>query len=128
MGLVLAILIGLNATKIITEKRKEFFREAGSGYNVDAYFCAVNIISTLEHLPQILVSAMFALWLRNSIASWYSFVVNFLLVGWLCMGWGLLIPLLVPEKNVVLITGFFMVFFGLLMCGGIAPVLYKGKF
>jgi hypothetical protein len=37
-----------------------------------------------------------------------------------------LIPLLVPPKNVVLVTGFCMAFFGLLFSGGLSPVTYEG--
>ena len=70
-GVVVAVLIGLTATKIITEKRNEFFREAGSGYNINAHFCAINVIATLEHGLQVMLASMFALWLRNSVSSWY---------------------------------------------------------
>lgn len=40
LGVLISILVALAATKIITSKRKEFFREAASGYSVNAYFCA----------------------------------------------------------------------------------------
>jgi uncharacterized integral membrane protein len=32
VGIILAVLVGLKATQIVTDKRIEFFREAGSGY------------------------------------------------------------------------------------------------
>ena len=47
------------------------------------------------------------------------------MLGWLCTSWALLLPLLVPPKNVVLVVGFFMAFFGLLFSGGLAPVEYE---
>lgn len=125
MGVIISVLVGLTATKTLTEKRSEFFREAGSGYNINAYFCAVNIVSTIEHSVQVMFSSMFALWLRNSLAAWYSYYVNFLLLAWLCVSWALLFPLLVPLKNVVLVTGFYMTFFALLFSGGIDPVEYS---
>jgi hypothetical protein len=121
-GVVVAVLVGLTATKILTEKRSEFFREAGSGYNIDAYFVAVNIIASVEHGFQCLLSSMFALWLRNTIATWYQYVISFLMLSWLCVSWALLFPLLVHPKNVVLVTGFYMTFFGLLFSGGVPPV------
>jgi len=122
------VLVGLTATKILTEKRAEFFREAGSGYNIDAYFVAVNIFSTVEHSIEAMIASMFALWLRNSIAAWYSYYIHFLLLAWLCVSWALLFPLLVPPRNVVLVTGFYMTFLSLLFSGGIAPVTYQGMF
>lgn len=127
-GVVIAVLVGLTATKIITEKRVEFFREAGSGYDINAYFFAVNIIATFEHSMQVLAASIFALWLRNSIAVWYSFFVNYLLLAWLCVSWALFFPLIVPQKSVVLVTGFFMTFTALLFSGGIEPVTYNGMF
>ncbi|CAB9510243.1 Putative white-brown complex homolog protein 30 [Seminavis robusta] len=123
-GVVVAVLVGLTATKIITEKRNEFFREAGSGYNINAHFCAINLIATLEHGVQVMLSSMFALWLRNSIASWYMYYVNFLVLSWLCVSWALVFPLLVGPSNVVLVTGFYMCFFALLFSGGVPPVRY----
>jgi len=124
---VIAVLVGLTATKDLTEKRNEFFRESGSSYDVNAYFAAVNIVSTVEHTVQVIFSSMFALWLRNSLASWYSFYIHFLLLAWLCVSWALVFPLLIPPKNVVLVTGFYMTFFALLFSGGIDPIKYTGR-
>lgn len=125
--MVIAVLVGLTATKDLTEKRNEFFRESGSSYDVNAYFAAVNIVSTVEHTVQVMFSSMFALWLRNSLASWYSFYIHFLLLAWLCVSWALVFPLLIPPKNVVLVTGFYMAFFALLFSGGIDPIKYTGR-
>lgn len=127
MGVILTVLIGLTALKIITSKRKEFFRESGSGYNVNAYTCAINIMATLETSIQVTIAAMFALWLRSSLSTWQNFFVNFLALGWLATSWALLFPLLVPPENVYTVTGFYFVLFSLLFSGGIAPVMYKGE-
>ena len=108
MGTMVAILVAISATKIITEKRKEFFREAGSGYNINAYFFAVNIVATMEHSVQIIICAAFDLWLRSSFALWYSYIVSFLLLGWIAVSWALLFPLLVRRDNMVLVTSFCM--------------------
>jgi energy-coupling factor transporter ATP-binding protein EcfA2 len=35
VGIILSTLMGLTATKVLTSKRLEFFREAGSGYNIN---------------------------------------------------------------------------------------------
>lgn len=127
LGVLLSVLISLAAVKTVTQKRKEFFREAGSGYNVNAYFVAINITATIEHSTQCFLCGLCAIWLRNSLSSWYSFLVSFVLVGWIAVSWAFLFPLLVPLDNVVMVTGFYMVLFSLLFSGAIAPVLYKGK-
>ena len=127
MGVILAVMIGITALKIITTKRKEFFREAGSGYNVNAYTCAINVVATLETSIQIIIAAMFALWLRNSMSTWTSFFVNFLALGWITTSWALLFPLVVPAENVFTVAGFYFVLFSLLFSGGIAPVMYGSE-
>lgn len=125
-GIISSVLIALTALKAITEKRLEFFREAASGYDVNAY--AVNIVSTFEHGVQAIVSAAAAFWLRDSVAGWVSYYVAFLMLAWVCVSWALLFPLLVSPKNVVMVTGFFMAFFGILFSGGLSPVKYQGTF
>ncbi|CAB9522559.1 Putative white-brown complex homolog protein 30 [Seminavis robusta] len=125
LGVLIAVLVALTATKTITSKRKEFFREAASGYSTNAYFIAVNVIATLEHSIQIAIAALCSIWLRNSLSHWYSWMVAFLLCGWISVSWAFLFPLIVPPDNVVLVTGFYMVLFGLLFSGALAPVLYS---
>jgi hypothetical protein len=117
MGIMVVILVALSATKILTDKRKEFFREAGSGYNVNAYFCAVNVVATLEHSVQIIICAAFDLWLRSSFAEWYSYIATFLLLGWIAVSWALLFPLLVRRDNMVLVTSFCMLLTSFLFSG-----------
>lgn len=127
IGVITSVLLGLSAAKALTNKRLEFFREAGSGYDVNAYFVAINITSLFEHSFQMLIAASCAFWLRDSLTSWLSYFVNFLLLMWMTVSWSLFIPLLVSPANVVLAVGFFMAFFGLLFSGGLEPVTYKSK-
>jgi hypothetical protein len=116
----------LTATKILTQKRVEFFREAGSGYNLNAYFVAVNIVASLEHAIQVLIASFFAVWIRHPAASGFSFFVHFLLLSYICVSWALLVPMVVPPENVVVVVGFFVAFFGLLFSGALPPVEYEG--
>lgn len=126
IGVITGVLVGLTAAKAVTEKRLNFFREAGSGYDINAYFLALNVTGTLVHSLQMVLCSLFAFWLRDSIARWHSYYINFIMLAWLCVGWAMLIPLLVPLNNVVMATGFFMAFFGLLFSGGLSPVTYNG--
>lgn len=121
----MCVLLGLTATKIVTQKRLEFFREAGSGYNINAYFVALVVISTLEHALQVIIAAFFSVWLRHPFASTGSYWVHFLLLMWICVGWALLIPMIVPPDSVVLVAGFFFAFCGLMFSGAFPPVLYE---
>jgi hypothetical protein len=105
----------------------EFFREAGSGYNIDAYFLAVNIFGFFEHSFQMLLAGAVAFWLRSSITYWYSYVFNFWLLMWVTVSWSLLLSIIVPPTNVVLAVTFFIAFFGLLFSGGLPPVIFEGK-
>lgn len=102
VGVLAAVLLALAATKHITLHRLEFFREASSGYNVNAYFLALNLSSFVEHLIQIALSAALAYWLRNSFASFSAYFVNFLMLMWLTVSWALFLPLLVPSSSVSL--------------------------
>ena len=124
----MAVLIGLASTKIFTSKRTEFFRESGNGYDINAYFLAMSVVATIEHSTQALISACLAYWIRNPISYWYSYAVHFLLLAWLCVSWGLLIPMVVPVESVTIVTAFFFAFFGTLFGGAFPPVVYKCKF
>lgn len=126
-GVLTSVLTGLAACKIVTGKRLEFFREAGSGYNIDSYFMAVNIFGFFEHSFQMLIAGAVAFWLRSSITSWYSYVFNFWLLMWLTVSWSLLLSIIVPPTSVVLAVTFFCAFFGLLFSGGLPPVVFEGK-
>lgn len=124
LGVLLSVLLALTATKAITSKRKEFFREAASGYSTDAYFIALNIVALIEHSIQVLISGLCSIWLRNSMAAWLPTLVNFLMVGWIAVGWAMFFPLVVPLENVIIVTGFYMVLFSLLFSGAVPPILY----
>lgn len=126
-GVLVAVLISLTATKTITSKRKEFFREAASGYSTNAYFLAVQVIATIEHTIQVALCALCAIWLRCALAHWSSWMIAFVLCGWLAVSWALVFPFIFPLENVVLVTGFYMVLFSMLFSGAVAPCTYQSK-
>lgn len=128
LGVIASVLLSLTATKAITAKRLEFFRESASGYDVNAYFAAINITGFFEYSIQMIFAGAAAFWLRNSVASWHGYVFNFLMIAWLTVSWSLLLPLIVPGNNVVLAAGFFTAFFSLLFSGGLPPIEYIREF
>jgi ABC-2 type transporter len=127
LSVLLAVLTALSGGKVLASKRKEFFREAASGYNVNAYMGAVNIIVTIEVAVQCAISGVVAIWLRNNLAKWGSLLLQFILVGWLSTSWALLFPMIVPEDNAIMATGFYVVISSLLFSGNQSPILYKSK-
>jgi hypothetical protein len=127
-GIVISALVGLTATKVLTEKRQMFFREAASGYNLNAYYVAVNIMATTEHSLQVLVGAYFAIWIRNPLASAASFIVHFVLLGWIVVSWSLLIPMVTPPETVMIVGAFLFVFCALMFSGAFPPILYHRKY
>lgn len=125
VGVILAVIVGLTATRMVTSKRVEFFREAGSGYDVNAYFLAVNVMTTVEHSIQLLLVGLAAYWLRDSIVGRASYYVSFLMLAWLTVSWSLLLAVVVPPENIFSIVGFFMALTGMLFSGASPPILYS---
>ena len=125
IGIIIAVLVGLQATRILTGKKLEFFREASSGYDINAYYLAVHLVSFLEHTAQIIIVSFFAAWLREPVASWWSYFFHFESLMWLCVSWALFFPMFVPVDNVVIVVGFFMAFCGLMISGAFPPTTWK---
>eukprot|EP00532_Pseudo-nitzschia_australis_P020819 CAMPEP_0168291848 /NCGR_PEP_ID=MMETSP0142_2-20121227/6616_1 /TAXON_ID=44445 /ORGANISM="Pseudo-nitzschia australis, Strain 10249 10 AB" /LENGTH=897 /DNA_ID=CAMNT_0008239483 /DNA_START=9 /DNA_END=2702 /DNA_ORIENTATION=+ len=125
VGIILCIIVGLPATNTLTSKRMEFFRESGSGYDMNAYFFAINMLSTIEHSTQALIAALFATWIRHPIASYASFYIHFLLLAWLTVAWSMLFPMICSPDTVPLVAGFFFAFCGLVFSGAFSPFGYK---
>lgn len=124
IGIIVSVLIALQATKILTSKRIEFFREASSGYDINAFFVAINMTMTVEFSLQISLITFFIVWLREPVASWFSFFVHFLMMQWVCVSWAIFIPMVIPSDNVSVLTAFFMSFTGLVISGISPPVTY----
>ena len=128
VGIVAGVLLALTSVRAITEKRLEFFREAGSGYDSNAYLLAINLYTFIEQGCQILLAAIIAQWTRSSISSAGAFYLAFLLLSWVSVSWSLLIALITPPKNTMVFLGFFVAFFGLLFGGVLPPGDFPGKF
>jgi len=125
IGFILCMTVGLTATTTITSKRMEFFREAGSGYNLSAYFFAIYVLLTIESSMQVLIAAFFAAWIHNPIASHASYYIHSLLLAWLTVAWSMLFPMICSQDTVILVSGFFFAFGGLVVSGALSPFEYK---
>ena len=124
VGLVLAVLIGLNGTKIITDKvrtkaqkllvvsevpnsflrchfqRLEFFREASSGASVSAYYVAANFTTTFEQGVAAIIASCLAYVLVLPSSDILVYIWNFWMVSWLSTSWSLLLTVITPASNV----------------------------
>ena len=76
----------------------------------------------------ITITATVALWLRNSFTNGFVFIVNFIMMDWVVVAWGLLFPLFIPPENVIVVTGCFMAYCGIQFSGQLAPVNFKGVY
>jgi hypothetical protein len=91
-----------------------------------SYFVAVNIYTFLEQGFQTICASLIALWLRNSLCYWWMFVINFSVLSFGAVSWALLIVFLMPPKNVILMTSFFMFISSLILSGALIGIKYKG--
>eukprot|EP00587_Corethron_hystrix_P006155 CAMPEP_0113302432 /NCGR_PEP_ID=MMETSP0010_2-20120614/3245_1 /TAXON_ID=216773 ORGANISM="Corethron hystrix, Strain 308" /NCGR_SAMPLE_ID=MMETSP0010_2 /ASSEMBLY_ACC=CAM_ASM_000155 /LENGTH=527 /DNA_ID=CAMNT_0000156217 /DNA_START=1562 /DNA_END=3142 /DNA_ORIENTATION=- /assembly_acc=CAM_ASM_000155 len=125
VAVITSVLVSLAATKAMSEKKLEFFRESSSGYDRNAYFVAINITSTIEHSIQMVLAGFVCAVIRNPLTSWFAFIGNFVMLGWVSVSWALLFGVILPTKNLVVFTGFFMASCGILVGGAIPPIEYK---
>jgi len=117
-------MIAFAAIKVLTEKRLELFREAGSGYNLTAFYLAVNITSTIEHTIQIIFVGVPVIWQFCSASGYTTSVLNFILMAWVSTSWALFFPIFIGPEYVQLVIAAFFAVFNVLFCGFLDP----GKF
>ena len=123
VSVIIAVLTTLSTAKLLTDKRVEFFREAASGYNINAYFLAVVVFTTCEVTVKMIISSLFSFALRSSAATAGSTVLHFILLGWISSAWGFVFPLIVSPQSIVLVAAFFTVFGCLLLSGNPGAVI-----
>ena len=128
VGLILSVLNGLNATKVITERRLEFFREAQSGTSVTAYYLAASLTATVEQGFSAVVGSVLAFLVLKPATSYLVYLWNFFMLSWLSVSWAVLLAIIVPINSVSTVVGFFNAFFGLLFCGKVQPGLYTNLY
>jgi len=126
MGLATAWLICLNTSTVLSSKKLELNREAGSGYNLNAFYLSLNITSSIEVLVQIVLISFLCWLLRMSATS--DIVVNFILLGWIASAWALLYPIIIPTKNVTIVITVAVFFFGLMFGTQVPPCDLKGVY
>ena len=126
VGVITSVLIALSSARSLTGKKLEFNRDAGSGISVNAYFTAINVFTSMDLGIQLIITTMFAQWLRHSFVGYATFYTAFLSIAWVTISWALLIQLIVPPQNVNVLLAVFIAFFGLLFSGAMPPVDFKG--
>jgi len=96
VGIIMSVLIGLNASKSITEKKLEFYREAQSGVNVTSYYLAASITSTVEQGLLSIIGSVIAYLILKPATSYLVLLWNFFMISWLSVSWSLLLSIIVP--------------------------------
>lgn len=131
VGLIVSVLIGLNATKVITDKTLMFFREAQSGISVTAFYIAATITATFEQGFSAFVGSVLAFLILTPDIEYPVYLWNFFLLSWLSVSWAIFLAIITPVQSVATVVGFFNAFFGLLFCGRVSPgtftALYDSK-
>lgn len=128
IGIITSVLIGLNASKIITDKKQQFYRESQSGVNVTAYYLAASITATVEQGLIAFIGSIMAYLILVPSTDYIVYFWNMFVVTWLTVSWALLLAILSPLEAVNVVVGFWMAFFGLLFCGTLAPGLYTSLY
>jgi hypothetical protein len=125
VGLILSVLVGLNATKILTYNKLEFFREAQSGLNVTSFLIAASITSTLEQGVIAVVGALIAYLVLTPSSTYLVYLAYFLINTWLSVAWAHLLAIIVPIQSVSTVVAFFVsiFLFVVVICGTLVPVL-----
>ncbi|KAL7493376.1 hypothetical protein ACHAWT_002526 [Skeletonema menzelii] len=121
VAIIMTVLIGISATKLITEKQLQFFRESQSGVSVTAYYLAASITSTVEQGSVAILASVIAYLSMLPGTSILVYIWNFFMISWLSVSWALFLSLIVPPSAVTTVVGAWMAFFGLLFCGLLPP-------
>lgn len=100
VGLLMSVLVGLNATKVVTNNKLEFFRECQSGSNVSAFFIAASITATVEQGLVAVVGAMIAYLVINPSSPFLVYLTYFFINSWLSVAWAHLLAIIVPIQSV----------------------------
>lgn len=108
VGLILSVLVGLNATKILINNKLEFFREAQSGLNVTSCFIAASITSTLEQGVVAVIGALISYLVITPSTNYVVFLSYFLINTWLSVAWAHFLAIIVPIQSVSTVVAFFV--------------------
>lgn len=104
ISVTVSLLTALSSAKVLSDKRNEFFREAASGFSINAYFLAINLFTTFEVTIRMVVISAFVFALRNTASNSGAMILQFVLCGWISSAWGFLYALIVPPSIVVLVA------------------------
>ena len=125
IGVVTVVLVALSISRSIVDKRSEFYREASSGYDINAYMLALNFSTTVELTCVMTLAAFLSFILRSSLTNFFAYFINFFLLGWISSSWVFFLYPIVPSKNLALTVGFWVTFASLLFSGGLDPISYE---
>merc|ERR1712127_348502 len=68
-----------------------------------------------------ILSGFFCAVIIMPISSWFSFILNFAMLGWVSVSWSFLLSTVVPPKNIVVVLGGFLTFTNIFLTGALPP-------
>ena len=135
VSVVLVLCVVLSTALVFSEKRNQFFREAASGYDINAYFLAFNCFEMVWVCIKMILASFCCHWIRNSTSQQGALALEFVLLGWISSGWGFVFPLIpmVPTKFVLVSAAIFTSFSSLMLSGNVGALIkfkniYRGEY
>ena len=124
ISVTVSLLAALSTAKTLSHHRVQLQWEFESGYSIMAYFFAINATVFFDNVIQCIVASCLTYWLRGSLITLTSYVVHFVLLGWLASSWTVLLAVILPNHNLPVITCCLLAFSSLCLCGLLNPITY----
>jgi len=123
--LLFSVLTTLVSLRSFSDHKLVFFREAGAGYSIAAFYLSQVTLDLLQLGTQAFIVALIHYEVRGTRCSFLSLVVLYQLVAAFNSGWAYIFALCVPRANVLVFSGIWTACFGTLF-GGILSFLTFG--
>ncbi|CAE8641796.1 unnamed protein product [Polarella glacialis] len=116
-NLLFNVLVTLSSMHVFADNKLIFYREAGNGYSVTAFFLANCLLDTLTATFYGIMSSLVVWAVRGSLCSAFNITALYVLVAWFSSGWSYVFSLCVPRGNLVMFSALFVVSCSTLMSG-----------
>ncbi len=124
-NLLFAVLLTLSSVRSLGDNKLEFFREAGSGYSVGAFFLAQITLDQVQNSIQALWAAIASYELRTSLCPLTNYILLYQLTAWFCTGWSYFFSLVIPRDNLVMTSALFVSICGTLLSGSLSFLKFE---
>jgi ABC-type multidrug transport system ATPase subunit len=123
-NLLFVILLTLSSLRSFGDNKLLFYREAGSGFSVTAFFLSQLTLDQLLFSIQALWAAIASYELRTSLVPLWSHIWLYQLTAFFCSGWAYIFSLVVPRANLVMFSALFVSICGTMLSGSLTFLRY----